>query len=229
MRKEYMHSYNSILLLVHQYLGKNWSLLNYSNKVLTVQHECGFIQKFDNYRLLYNRKITNKYESCPACIKRHIVIKQLNSYKEIAEKNNLKILINSKSLNKDINGIIIFNRKLQLPVKCNICGYEYFSTGNNIQQGKSCPKCAKKKRSTILSLVYPKKNIDAFKIMVRELTGDEYSVLSEEYIDNKTKLQLIHNSCNTIYDVRPNDFQQGYRCPICSLENQKSKNHKLHR
>src|SRR5699024_6196046 len=32
---------------------------------------------------------------------------------------------------------------------------------------------------------------------------------------NKKKHKILHLNCGEIYEVRPNDFQQGYRCPFC--------------
>ena len=50
---------------------------------------------------------------------------------------------------------------------------------------------------------------------VYDKVGKEYTFL-EEYVNNKVKLKVRHNICGNIYDVRPNDFLQGYRCPFCS-------------
>lgn len=59
------------------------------------------------------------------------------------------------------------------------------------------------------------KNTDTFKKEVYNICKEEYSVLGE-YVNNSTKIEMKHNTCGHIYKVRPNDFQQGYRCPICS-------------
>ena len=39
--------------------------------------------------------------------------------------------------------------------------------------------------------------------------------MSDIYINNKTKLTFLHLVCNKTFEMRPNDFQQGYRCPHC--------------
>lgn len=62
-----------------------------------------------------------------------------------------------------------------------------------------------------------KKTTEQFKKEVKELEGDGYTVLGE-YINNKAKIKMRHNceACgNHEYEVRPNDFLQGYRCPAC--------------
>lgn len=47
-----------------------------------------------------------------------------------------------------------------------------------------------------------------------KLVGTEYSFI-EDYINNKTKIMVIHNLCGGIYKVRPDNFIHGYRCPYC--------------
>lgn len=61
-----------------------------------------------------------------------------------------------------------------------------------------------------------KYTLEDFKKIVNNLVGNEYSVLSKEYINNKTKVEIIHNSCGNKYFVTPNKFILGRRCPKCS-------------
>lgn len=50
---------------------------------------------------------------------------------------------------------------------------------------------------------------------VKELTGDEYEVLSE-YISAKTPIVIKHNNCGHVYNVSPSNFLSGKRCPQCN-------------
>jgi uncharacterized protein with PIN domain len=59
------------------------------------------------------------------------------------------------------------------------------------------------------------KTNDQFKKEVFDLVGDEYTFLSY-YVNNKTKLKVKHNKCGNVYEVRPDSFLQGKRCPYCS-------------
>ena len=68
-----------------------------------------------------------------------------------------------------------------------------------------------------------KKTHEQFLKEVYELVKDEYTVLTE-YINCHTKIKIKHNKCNHIYEVKPNDFQQGHRCPHCK-NNNKRKSH----
>lgn len=52
--------------------------------------------------------------------------------------------------------------------------------------------------------------------------GDEY-VFNDPYVNNSTKLSVTHNvqNCGHTYEVKPNTFLNGRRCPNCSLKNRK--------
>lgn len=52
--------------------------------------------------------------------------------------------------------------------------------------------------------------------------GNDY-VFNEPYINNVTKLSVTHNvkHCGHTYEVKPNTFLNGRRCPKCSLANRR--------
>jgi len=60
-----------------------------------------------------------------------------------------------------------------------------------------------------------KKTIEDLKQEIFNLVGTEYTILSKEYINNKTKISFKHNKCNKEFEMRFNNFQQGQRCPYC--------------
>ena len=96
------------------------------------------------------------------------------------------------------------NCHTKILVRHNKCNNEYYVCPNNFLNGKRCPKCSGGIRS----------NLKEFKIKVYNLVENEYSVLGE-YVNCHTKILMKHNICNNEYYVKPNDFQQGYRCPHC--------------
>ena len=59
-----------------------------------------------------------------------------------------------------------------------------------------------------------RKTTKQFKQEVYDLVGDEYTVLGE-YKNSKTKVLMKHNKCNTEWEVIPNNFLRGTRCPTC--------------
>jgi len=73
--------------------------------------------------------------------------------------------------------------------------------------GNRCPKCSNRGRRP--------KTTEQFKEDVYNLIGDEYIVLGQ-YKNNQTKILVLHNECGFEWEVRPNDFLRGNRCPKCS-------------
>ena len=69
-----------------------------------------------------------------------------------------------------------------------------------------------------------KKTIDEFKNEIKSLVNNEYNIISEEYNGNKEKIKFKHNYCGVIFEMRPNNFLNGQRCPYC-----KNKNISLHK
>ena len=58
------------------------------------------------------------------------------------------------------------------------------------------------------------KNNDWF--INKELTNDEYSVLGT-YKTGKIKIKLRkHEVCGSEFEMRPEDFEDGQRCPECA-------------
>lgn len=95
-----------------------------------------------------------------------------------------------------------------------VCGHEYTTSLTYFKNGRRCPKCANEKRSNHLT---PKRDIDTFREKFKSWdVDDEYELISTEYIDSKTKFQFKHKVCGSIFEMRPNDFQQGYRCAECA-------------
>lgn len=74
-----------------------------------------------------------------------------------------------------------------------------------------CPECAKQARreGSIRKNYLSNLLRDCY-------DGIEYEWLEEYKGDNKLKHRILHKECNKEYKVRPNDFQQGYRCPFCA-------------
>jgi AraC-like DNA-binding protein len=94
------------------------------------------------------------------------------------------------------------------------CGYyEYSVTPNKFLTGRRCPKC-----SYMIRAKDKRKGLEKFKEEVFNVTNGEYIVLGDSYINNQTKIKIRHinNSCeNHSWDIKPNNFLNGQRCPIC--------------
>lgn len=92
----------------------------------------------------------------------------------------------------------------EILMKHNCCETEYLIKPKQFVAGVRCPNCCKTKLKTT----------NEFKNQVYNLVNDEYNVLGN-YINSKTKIKIIHNTCNNQYEVRPSNFLRGDRCPHC--------------
>lgn len=64
---------------------------------------------------------------------------------------------------------------------------------------------------------------EKFKKYVEDITNGEYTLIGE-YVKNSIKTNIKHNKCGTVYEVRPNDFKNGCRCPNCNIKKKKDTN-----
>lgn len=62
-----------------------------------------------------------------------------------------------------------------------------------------------------------KKTNEEFLNEVYNLVQDEYTFL-EEYKSGHSKMEVIHNECETKYYVSPANFLSGYRCKKCQMK-----------
>lgn len=94
----------------------------------------------------------------------------------------------------------------EIKMRHNECGYEYKTKPGNFLTGKRCWKC---------SGSAPLSNED-FLERISYLVGDEYVPLSE-YNTSIKKVKMKHVACGHEYDVTPNAFLRGTRCPYCNI------------
>lgn len=66
-----------------------------------------------------------------------------------------------------------------------------------------------------------RKSNEEFKNEVYGLVNKEYMFL-ENYINTKTKIKCRHNECGYEWEVRPDDFLRGSRCPSCAGNKKKT-------
>lgn len=98
------------------------------------------------------------------------------------------------------------NAHTKIKVQHNVCKKTYSVTPNSFKNGNRCPYCYRKKI---------KKTNSAFIQGVQDLVGDEYTFL-EPYQGATSKIEIRHNPCGNIYNVSPDHFLAGRRCPYCA-------------
>ena len=59
-----------------------------------------------------------------------------------------------------------------------------------------------------------RKDTFTFKEEVKELYGDEYSIIGE-YVLSNVKIEIRHNGCGNKFEALPSNFLRGHRCPHC--------------
>lgn len=105
------------------------------------------------------------------------------------------------------------NKKILCKHNIDSCGYEYYVYPNHFLSGTRCPSCLTKNK---------RKTNDEFTREIRQIVGNEYTFLDKHTVANK-KIKVRHNSekCNNhSYEVTPNKFLSGRRCPVCSAREQ---------
>jgi len=98
----------------------------------------------------------------------------------------------------------------QKKVKCDVCGYEWSTTYNCIQQGTGCPKCG-----GTLKLTY--EEVKAF-IETKGIT-----LLSNEYENANAHLDLKCDVCGFEWQAVYGSIQQDHGCPKCAIKRRSEK------
>jgi Zn ribbon nucleic-acid-binding protein len=149
----------------------------------------------------YNAVPTNflRGNRCPNCARPNYYRDTEKFKEEINE-----VLSSDYTVIEDYKGI-----DNNILIKHNICGNSFYKTPYRLLKGSGCPFC----------FTSGKKNQEIFDFQIKQLVGDEYTFLTH-YVSNQLKMKVIHNDCSFQYEVTPNDFLFGRRCPVC----QKKKN-----
>lgn len=102
--------------------------------------------------------------------------------------------------------------------KHNKCGTVFEMAPHDFLNGQRCPKCAMKKRKNNKR----RKTYKQFAKEINELTNGEYTV-EPPYVNSKTKMTFTHKKCGTTFEMKPNAFLSGHRCPMCSRKSSTKK------
>lgn len=97
------------------------------------------------------------------------------------------------------------NKKVKIEMKHSVCNFTYEVLPYHFLNGVRCPKCNGRMRKTTEEYISEVKNI----------IGDEYIVIGK-YKNSSTKIAMMHTTCGSKWNVVPNAFLQGSRCPKCN-------------
>lgn len=116
-----------------------------------------------------------------------------------------------KTFNEEYTLLSAYDRaKTKVLVRHNNCGREYYTYPGNAIRGNGCDYCARKS----VQEQKRKHASEDFYQHVSSVDNGEYVILGD-YVTALKKVQIQHLKCGNIYDVRPNDFKSGCRCPLC--------------
>jgi len=176
--------------------------------------------EIEGYKLLSNEYVNNKSKLTIQCPKGHISEISMRNFQQGSRCSvcyNLSKRLTYESVKEQIQSVEGYKllsdnyigNKLILKIKCDK-GHTFSTMSfNSFQQGQRCPIC---NGNVKLTYDHVKYQIESF----------GYKLLSEEYKNSHTKLKIKCDKGHE-YNVKWNDFQQGYRCPICWNESKSSK------
>ena len=171
---------------------------------LLVKCACGidFYTTFDRF------KGKNKRQ-CNECSSKKINVNTALSYEFVKNFIEVSSGSNCKLLDSEYKN---YNSPLRLLCSCGSEFYASFASFKT-KNKRHCNNCGYKKTGDKLI-----KHHNVFINQVYNLVQEEYTVISE-YSGTKNKIKFRHNSnsCNNaIFDMTPDNFLQGQRCPICN-------------
>ena len=101
------------------------------------------------------------------------------------------------------------NLHTKLNFKCTVCGNLWETEGNSILQGHGCPKCSIKIRANKQS-----HTLDFILNFIKN-NNIQITLLSKEYKNSRTPLNVVCNVCDNQWVTNWNKIQSGYGCPEC--------------
>jgi len=158
-----------------------------------------------------------KGRGCPKCAKKNKI-----------KINYLQNLLNNES--KDYQWLEDYKGKsyIKHKIKHLVCGNIYEVTPNRFQQGCRCPICSHKYKTNrvnsdfyLNNILFSKKSNYLNNILIKTNENEDYQWLEDYKGKSYIKHKIKHLVCGHIYEVQPNNFQQGCRCPICSKQKNK--------
>ena len=103
------------------------------------------------------------------------------------------------------------NTNTYVKMRHSVCGNVLDVIPDNLLHGRfSCPICLSERYSREYT-----RSTDEYRKQVEDETNGEYTPLSD-YKDVHTHVKMRHNLCGNEWDITPEIFQHGRRCPKCS-------------
>lgn len=167
--------------------------VNSHTKIRFQHRKCGFVFFMSPDHFI-------RGERCPKC--RYKVINAQESKSNAQFKQQFQQLVGDEYLILDkYNGA-----KNKMKFKHKKCGCIFEMIPDSILRGHRCPKC--------MLYSYAPKTPKKYKEEFIKVAGNDYILISA-YKSRKQKVTVLHKKCGHIYQVLPNHFLEGERCPLC--------------
>lgn len=125
---------------------------------------------------------------------KRIIRYNIEKIKQECTENNLEFLE------------VITDTRTKIHCRCKTCGKEILRALDKWNAGsKSCPVCSKQPA-----------NYELRRSRFEEILNSAGYSLIGNFKNDSTKVRIKHNECGYEYEVTPNHFKQGRRCPKCN-------------
>jgi hypothetical protein len=99
------------------------------------------------------------------------------------------------------------NSVTKVKIKCNSCNTIFQQQASSHLNGRGCRKCYFQKYTS---------NVEEFILKADIKHSRKYDYSLVEYINTETKVKIKCNSCDTIFQQKPNSHLNGRGCPKCN-------------
>lgn len=104
----------------------------------------------------------------------------------------------------------------KIHVRHNICGTEWKPNAGDLLKSNICPSCGKKK-----NYIHIIKTPEKFRQEFDAISNGEYELKTKYHRSNK-KVIIKHIRCGHEFEMRPQKFLSGQKCPFCRPNRKKT-------
>lgn len=129
----------------------------------------------------------------------------VENIQKLMDNKNLNLIALEKVVKLDNNGKVT----TYIKCKCPIHDYEFLTRAGDLRAGKGCKICGHEKTINKQRLT-----LEKVKLLLKE-KNDNIEIISNEYIDNNTKLLCRCKKCNYEWYISWGNLQSLKTCPKC--------------
>lgn len=208
MRKSEEYIKNRIISIHgYKYLFDKFNYVSYKENVILI------CQNHGEFKISLNNLIGNK-RGCPVCGK-------LRSKKSCVS-NTEDFIVKAKKVHNNkyvYDNVKYYNWKEKVIIICKEHGH-FLQSPNNHLSGSGCPKCRRKRNTTIISKgeLRRKRLFEEFLYTSNKIHNFKYCYSEVDYVSSVKKVVIICKKHGK-FEQTPHHHKNGRGCPICSYYN----------